>query len=71
METKGGGYVVVHIRAKMFYSGQSLSDGKDQSLSAKERNSVTTFLNSLSHAWFREVYNVHNSIIEFFGCLFA
>ncbi len=35
METKGGGYVVVYIRAKMFYSGKSLSDGKYQSLSAK------------------------------------
>ncbi len=28
METKGDGYVVVYIRAKMFYSGQSLCDGK-------------------------------------------
>ncbi len=37
METKGGGYVVVYIKAIMFYSGQSLSDGKDQSLSAKVR----------------------------------
>ncbi len=37
------------IRAKMFYGGQSLSDGKDQSLSAKVRNSGTTFLNSLSN----------------------
>ena len=37
METKGGGYVVVYIRAKMFYSGKSLSDGKNQSLSAKVR----------------------------------
>ena len=37
METKGGGYVVVYIKVKMFYSGQSLSDGKDQSLLAKVR----------------------------------
>ena len=37
METKGGGYVVVYIKAIMFYSGQSLSDGKDQSLSANVR----------------------------------
>ncbi len=37
METKGGGYVVVYIRAKMFYRGQSLSDGKYQLLSAKVR----------------------------------
>ncbi len=42
METKGGGYVVVYIR------GQSLSDGKDQQLSAKVWNSGTTFLNSLT-----------------------
>ncbi len=35
METIGGEYVVVYIRAKIFYGGQSLSDGKDQSLSAK------------------------------------
>ncbi len=48
METKGGGYVVVYIRAQMLYSGQSLSDGKDQRLSAKVWNSGTTFLNSLS-----------------------
>ncbi len=43
METKGDAYVVVYVRAKMFYSGQSryrsLSDGKDhiQSLTAKVR----------------------------------
>ncbi len=28
METQGGGYVVVYIRAKYFYREQSLSDGK-------------------------------------------
>ncbi len=39
METKGGGYVVVYIRAQIFYSGQSLSDEKDQRLSAKILNS--------------------------------
>ncbi len=48
MQTKGGGYVVVYIRAQMFYSGQTLSDGKDQRLSAKVWNSGTTFLNSLT-----------------------
>ncbi len=37
MATKGGGYnyVVVYITPTFFYSGQSLSDGKDQSFSAK------------------------------------
>ncbi len=35
METKGGGYVVVYIRAQMLYNGQLLRDGKDQRLSAK------------------------------------
>ncbi len=34
MVTKGGGYVVVYITPTFFYSGQSLSDGKDQSFSA-------------------------------------
>ncbi len=35
MATTGGGYVVVYITPTFFYSGQSLSDGKDQSFSAK------------------------------------
>ncbi len=35
MNTKSSGYVVVYIRAQMFYSEQSLSDGKHQRLSAK------------------------------------
>ncbi len=48
METKRGGYVVAYIRTQMFYSGQLLSDGKDQRLSAKIWNSGTTFLNSLT-----------------------
>ncbi len=43
MTTKGGGYVVVYITPKCFYSGQSLSD---QSFSAKVWNFGTTFLNS-------------------------
>ncbi len=47
MATKGGGYVVVYITPTFFYSGQSLSDGKDQSLTAKVWNSGTTFLNGL------------------------
>ncbi len=38
MATKGGGYVVVYITPTFFYSGQSLSDGKDQSFSAKVWN---------------------------------
>ncbi len=47
MATKGGGYVVVYITPTfIFYSGQSLSDGKDQSFSAKVWNFDTTFLNS-------------------------
>ncbi len=44
MATKGGGYVVVYITPT--FSGQSLSDGKDQSFSAKVWNFSTTFLNS-------------------------
>ncbi len=48
METQGGGYTWwfnIYI-----YSGQSLSDGKDRSLSAKVWNSDTTFLNcTVSH----------------------
>ncbi len=47
MKIKGGGYVVVYIRAHMFCRGQSLSDVKDQRLSTKVWNSGTTFLNSL------------------------
>ncbi len=36
MATKGGEYVVVYITPiNIFCSGQSLSDGKDQSFSAK------------------------------------
>ncbi len=48
MATKGGGYVVVYtcITPTFFYSGQSLSDGKDQSFSATVWNFGTTFLNS-------------------------
>ncbi len=48
MGTKGGGYVVVYITNIIifFYSGQSLSNGKDQSFSAKVWNFGTTFLNS-------------------------
>ncbi len=46
MATKGGGYVVVYITPTFFCSGQSLSDGKDQSFSAKVWNFGTTFLNS-------------------------
>ena len=46
--TKGGRYVVVYITPTFFYSGQSLSDGKDQSFSAKVWNFGTTFLNSLA-----------------------
>ncbi len=46
MATKGSGYVVVYITPTFFYSGQSLSDGKDQSFSAKVWNFGTTFLNS-------------------------
>ncbi len=57
METKGGGYVVVYIRA------QSLIDGKDQRLSAKVWNSGTTFLNSyLSFAGFFKLTYVHTLI---------
>ncbi len=41
-----GGYVVVYITPTFFYSGQSLSDGKDQWFSAKVWNFGTTFLNS-------------------------
>ncbi len=79
METKGGGYVVVYIRAQMFYSGQLLSDGKDQRLSAKVWNSETTFLNSLttvSYAGFFIAYIISThtdwySIIGLCECLFA
>ncbi len=46
MVTKGGGYVVVYITLTFFYSGKSLSDGKDQLFSAKVWNIGTTFLNS-------------------------
>ncbi len=38
MATKGGRYVVVYITPTFFYSGQSLSDGKDRSFSAKVWN---------------------------------
>ncbi len=50
MESKGGVvYVVLYIRAQMFYSSRkSLSDVKDQRLSAKVWNSGTAFLNSLT-----------------------
>ena len=50
MATKGGGYVVVYKATRFFYSGQSLSDGKNQSLSTKAWNSGTTFLNSLANS---------------------
>ncbi len=47
MATKGGGYVVVYITPTFFYSGQSLSDGKNRfRLRAKVWNFGTTFLNS-------------------------
>ncbi len=41
MATKGGGYVIVYITSN---SGQSLSDGKDQSLLG---NSVIEYHNNL------------------------
>ena len=47
MATKGGGYVVVYKTPT--YSGQSLSNGKDQLFSAKVWNFGTTFLNSLAN----------------------
>ena len=50
MATKGGGgYVVVYKTPTFFYSGQSLSDGKDQLFSAKVWNFGATFLNSLAN----------------------
>ena len=48
MATKGGGYVVVYKTPTFFYSGQSLSDGKDQLFLAKVWNFGTT-LNSLAN----------------------
>ncbi len=49
MATKGGGYMVVYKTSTFFYSGHSLSDGKDQLFSAKVWNFGTTFLNSLAN----------------------
>ncbi len=64
METKGGGYVVIYITSTFL---QSLRDGKDHSLSAKEVwNSGTTFLNRLCMI----SYSTH-SIIGFIQKLFC
>ncbi len=59
METKGGGYVVVYKTPTFFYSGQSLSDGKDQLFSAKVWNFGTTFLNSLVTYACMVTYSLH------------
>ncbi len=59
MEAKGGGYVVVtkakNTTQKMLISGQSLSNGKNQSLSAKVRelwHNIPEYI----YAWCRKVY---------------